>query len=193
VRRLRGEESGYSLVELVIVMAIMGTVLAAISAMFVTGIHAQSDLDNRFQAQVNLNTAISKLRREVHNACGISAGYTTSVITLQMPTSNPPPQPPNTPCTAPTLVTWCTSGSGSRYKLWRVPGVLTCATATAGARPYADYVTNSGPFTSYTAANIPQSQLGKLHVHFVVAVKPSAPSASLYALDDDLIMRNSAT
>jgi type II secretory pathway pseudopilin PulG len=191
--KLLREESGYSLVELVVVMAMMGGVLAAISSMFVTGMHAQSDLDSRFQAQVNLNLAMTKLRREAHSACGISAGYTTSVITLQMPTSNPPPQPPNTPCTAPTLVTWCTSGSGSRYALWRVPGVLACTTSTTGSKRYADYLTSSTPFTSYTAANIPNSQLGKLHVRFVVSTRPSAPSASLYTIDDDIVLRNSAT
>jgi hypothetical protein len=159
--------------------------------MFVTGIHAQTDLDTRFQAQVNLNQAISKLRREAHGSCGLSSGFTSSVITLQIP-STTVPQPPATPCTSPTLVTWCTTGSGSRYALWRVPGVLTCTTTATGARRYADYITNSGPFT-YTAANIPNAQLAKLHVHFNVSLKPSSPSASLYALDDDLILRNSAT
>jgi hypothetical protein len=51
----------------------------------------------------------------------------------------------------------------------------------------------SAVFTSYTAANIPQAQLGKLHVHFGVSIKPAAPSASTYAIDDDIILCNSAT
>ncbi|HEV8460131.1 MAG TPA: hypothetical protein VGQ38_05425 [Gaiellaceae bacterium] len=109
-----------------------------------------------------------------------------------MPTSNPPPQPPNTPCTAPTLVTWCMSGSGSRWALWRVPGVLTCTTTTTGSKRYSDYITGSSVFT-YTAADVPNSKLAKLDVQFVANTKPSSPSANTYAIDDDIILRNSAT
>jgi prepilin-type N-terminal cleavage/methylation domain-containing protein len=189
VNRARQEEGGYSLVELVVVMAILGTIMAAISALFVSGIRSQSDLDSRFQAQVQLNTAVVKLRREAHNACGLRAGYTTSSITLNMPTSNPPPQPPDTPCTVPTTITWCTIGSGTRYALYRVAG--TTCTAT-NAKLYADYITSAAVFPSYTAMNSANSTLARLHVRFPVKVKTSTV-ASPYLLDDDIVLRNSAT
>jgi prepilin-type N-terminal cleavage/methylation domain-containing protein len=184
----RREEGGYSLIELVVVMAILGTVMAAIAALFTSGIRSQTDLDARFQAQVQLNTAVVKLRREAHNACGLRSGWTTSSITLNMPAANPPPQPPDTPCTVPTTITWCTIGSGSRYALYRVAG--TTCTAT-NAKLYADYITSAAVFPSYSPTNVANSTLARLHVRFPIKVKVSTV-ASPYMLDDDIIMRNSS-
>jgi prepilin-type N-terminal cleavage/methylation domain-containing protein len=190
VDRIGAEEGGYSLVELVVTMAILGTIMASISALFVSGIRSQADLDTRFQAQVQLNTAVVKLRREAHNACGLRAGYTTSSITLNMPTGNPPPQPPDTPCTVPTTITWCTIGSGTRYALYRVAG--TTCTAT-NAKLYADFITSAAVFPTYTAMNSANSTLARLHVRFPVNVKTNSTVASPYLLDDDIVLRNSAT
>jgi prepilin-type N-terminal cleavage/methylation domain-containing protein len=190
VDRVRHEDGGYSLVELVVTMAILGTVMAAIASLFVSGIRSQADLDSRFQAQVQLNTAVVKLRREAHNACGLRAGYTTSAITLNMPTANPPPQPPDTPCTVPTTITWCTIGGGSRYALYRVAG--TTCTAT-NAKLYADYITTAAVFPTFTAMNLANSTLARLHVRFPVNVKTNSSVASPYLLDDDIVLRNSAS
>ena len=197
VKRLRGrtgrarqEEGGYSLVELVVTMAILATVLGGISTLFVSGINSQNDLNSRFQAQVNLNLALVELRREGHSACGLFAGYTTSSVTLDMPTSNPPPQPPATPCSAPTYVTWCTIGAGHRYALYRVAG--TTCTAT-GAKKYADYITVAAVFPTFTAENPANSTLATLQVHFPVNVKSNASSTSPYTVDDSIVLRNSAT
>jgi prepilin-type N-terminal cleavage/methylation domain-containing protein len=188
VNRVRQEEGGYSLVELVITMAILGTVMAAIASLFVSGISSQSDLDARFQAQVNLNTAVVKLRREAHAACGLRSGWTTSVITLNMPSSNPPPQPPDTPCTVPTTITWCTIGSGTRYALYRVAGT-TCT--VTNAKMYADYITSAAVFPTYTPTSVANSTLARLHIRFPIKVKASTV-ASPYLLDDDIVMRNSS-
>src|SRR5882757_5430087 len=84
-RRVGREQGGFTVIELIVAMAILGVVLAAISSLFTSGIHAQSDLDARFQAQVNLNTAVGKLRREAHGACAVRVGWTTSSITFNIP------------------------------------------------------------------------------------------------------------
>src|SRR5664279_4348441 len=113
-RRVGRNEGGYSLVELAVTVAILGTVMTAVSVLFEGG----------FQSQVNLNIAVGKLRREAHGACGLAAGNTTSSITLNLPATGTPPQPPATPCTPSVVIpiTWCTIGSGFRYKLYRVAG-----------------------------------------------------------------------
>ncbi len=189
-RRVGRNEGGYSLVELVVTVAILGTVMTAISVLFEGGIHAQTDLDARFQSQVQLNTAVGKLRREAHGACGLAAGYTTSSITLNLPATGTPPQPPATPCTTPSPVTWCTIGSGFRYKLYRVVG-STCT--VTNAQQYADYIKQSAVFTSFTALNLATSSLARLHIHFPINVKANGSPNSVYTIDDDIVFRNSAT
>jgi prepilin-type N-terminal cleavage/methylation domain-containing protein len=189
-RRVGREEGGYSLIELIVAMAILGVVLAAISSLFTSGIHAQSDLDSRFTAQVNLNTAIVKLRRDAHSACAVRAGWTTSVITINLPATGTF-QPPATPCSTPVAVTWCTVGSSFRYVLWRIPNSTTCTTTATGAKQYADYITVAAVFPTYTATNLAASTLGKLQIHFPINVKSNA-ATSVYTLDDDLVLRNSA-
>ena len=190
MRRVGAEERGFTLIELIVAMAILGVVLASIASLFTSGIHAQSDLDARFQAQINLNTAVVKLRRDAHGACAVRAGWTTSTITLNMPASGTF-QPPNTPCTTPAAVTWCTVGSGFRYVLWRIPNSTTCTTTATGAKQFADYIAVAAVFPSYTATNLAASTLGKLQIHFPINVKSNA-ATSVYTLDDDLVLRNSA-
>jgi prepilin-type N-terminal cleavage/methylation domain-containing protein len=191
-RRTQREEGGYSLVELVVTMAILGTVLAGLATLFESGIHSQSDLDSRFQSEIQLNTAVITRRREAHNACSLKAGYTTSSITLNMPQANPPPQPPDTPCTVPIPETWCTVGSGSRYALWRIDNSTTCVTTGGNAKKYADYISTAAVFTSYTPANIPNSMLARLHVHFPISIKANGETSPIYSLDDDIVFRNSS-
>jgi prepilin-type N-terminal cleavage/methylation domain-containing protein len=189
-RRACAEEQGFTLIELIVAMAILGIVLAAIASLFTSSIHGQSDLDARFQAQVNLNTAVVKLRRDAHGACAVRAGWTTSTITLNMPSAGTF-QPPDTPCSVPTAVTWCTVGSNFRYVLWRIPGSTTCTTTAAGAKQFADYIAVAAVFPSYTATNLAASTLGKLQIHFPINVKSNG-ATSVYTLDDDLVLRNSA-
>jgi prepilin-type N-terminal cleavage/methylation domain-containing protein len=192
VRRAQRGEGGYSLVELVVTMAILGTVLGGLATIFEAGIHSQSDLDSRFQSEIQLNTSMIKLRREAHNSCGLRAGYTTSLITLNMPQANPPPQPPDTPCTVPIPETWCTVGSGTRYALWRIDNSSTCVTTGGNAKKYADFITTAAVFTSYTPESSATGILARLHVHFPIGIKANGETSSSYQLDDDIVFRNSS-
>ena len=44
-------EGGYTLVEMLVVMAILGVVISGLTTIFVSGSHAELDLNRRFQAQ----------------------------------------------------------------------------------------------------------------------------------------------
>ena len=181
--RLRGER-GYSLVEMLVTMVIMGVVMTALTTLFVQASNAEQDMNNRFQAQQQARLALEKMRREVHCAqVGTPTGQSSSVtITL-----------PSYCKTGSGSVTWCTrSVSTNRYALYRVVG----ATCSGGVK-WADYLapssaapTCSGALCIFTYYAQSASSLAKLHVDFPVNMKPSK-STEMYELQDDLVLRNS--
>jgi prepilin-type N-terminal cleavage/methylation domain-containing protein len=108
---LRGE-SGYSLVEMLTVMVIMGVVFAGITDVFVAGSKAQAEQDRRFQAQLSTRVAMDKLRNDIHCATDTSP-YAANSVTLLRPSG----------CGG--NVSWCTvavSGYTDRYALYRQLG-----------------------------------------------------------------------
>jgi prepilin-type N-terminal cleavage/methylation domain-containing protein len=174
VRRLRGE-GGYTLIEMLTVLLIFGTVMTALMALFVQGTNAEVDMQNRFQAQQEARLALNKLRREAHCASAVSA-YSQTSITLTMASYCP---------TAHSSVTWCTvSIATSRYGLYRKSG----GTCDATGVKFADYLTTGNVFTAYSAQST--SSLAKLSVLFPVNPKPKRPIDS-YQLSDDIVLRNS--
>jgi prepilin-type N-terminal cleavage/methylation domain-containing protein len=166
-------QDGYTIIELLVSMAILGVVMGAVTVLFVQASTAELDLQNRFQAQQSARLALDKLRRETHCASAASVATSTSV-TLTLATYCP---------TGSGSVTWCTVGSGNRFALRRKVGT----TCDGAGVLWADYLT-SGDVFSYT----PQSttSLAKLHVDFPVNVKPSK-SVQAYELVDDIVLRNS--
>src|SRR5262249_10812817 len=64
---VRGEK-GYSLVEMLTVMAIMGIVLGGLTQVFTSASKADIDMNNRFNAQEQTRLAPDKLRRDIHCA-----------------------------------------------------------------------------------------------------------------------------
>ena len=186
VRLLRGlrRERGYSLVEMLIVLSIMGIVMGSLSTVFVQASNSEADMNNRFQAQLGARLALDKMRREVHCGSVASPAGSSSSVTLTLPSY----------CkTGSGSITWCTRNiSTNRYGLFRVVG-STCS----GGVKWADYLAPSSSATvcsgalcifSYTAQST--SSLAKLHVDFPVNVKPSR-SVDMYELQDDIVLRNS--
>ena len=90
LRRLRGER-GYTLVELLVVLAIFTTVVTALVALFTSGAKAELDMNRRFEAQQNARLALDRMRRELHCASGITAAPNTAVssITVTLPSQCP--------------------------------------------------------------------------------------------------------
>ena len=65
-------EAGYSLVEMITVMAIMSIVLGGITQVFTSASKADIDMSNRFQAQQNTRLALDKLRADTHCAYDVT-------------------------------------------------------------------------------------------------------------------------
>lgn len=168
------DERGYTLVEMLTVLVIFGTVMSALLVLLVQGTNAELDMNNRFQAQQDARLALDKIRRETHCASAVTVSSASSV-TLSLPSYCP---------TGNGSVTWCTVSLGtSRYGLFRKAGA-TCD--STGVR-WADHLTTANVF-SYAAQS--STSLAKLSVDFPVNVKPSR-TVDTYELKDDIVLRNS--
>ena len=173
IRTLLAAERGYSLVELLTVMAIMGVVMTGVTALLVSGANAEVDMNGRFQAQQAARVAFDKIRRDGHCASVAAlTGQTQATLTL--------------PSTCGSQLSWCTVAVGSsttRYALYRQSG-STCG--TSGVK-WADYLTSGNVFT-YTAQS--SQSLAKLSVDLPVNLRPSR-TFETYELKGDIALRNS--
>jgi prepilin-type N-terminal cleavage/methylation domain-containing protein len=168
------DERGYTLIEMLTVLVIFGTVMSALMVLLVHGTNAEVDMNNRFQAQQDARLALDKIRREAHCATAVSVSSASSV-TLSLPSYCP---------TGNGSVTWCTVSLGtSRYGLYRKAGA---ACDSTGVR-WADHLTTANVF-SYAAQG--PTSLAKLSVDFPINVKPSR-TVDTYELKDDIVLRNS--
>ena len=193
LRRLRREERGYTLMELLVVMTILGIVMGGITTIFVSGGTAELDLNRRFQAQQQARLALDRIRGDIHCASKAisSTGQSTMVIntypSLRLNVAN---------CNAALpYVYWCVitvSTTPPEYQLWRttsnaVPSASTCTSTDTSRALVADYLINSTAFP--TTAAIPNHGLETVDVDFQVSVNPTA-GKDVYELKDSIVARN---
>jgi type II secretory pathway pseudopilin PulG len=176
LRRLE-REGGYSLVETITVLAILGGVMGSLTGLFVAGTKSEVDLNKRFEAQLNARLALTKLRREVH--CASSATATATSVTLTLESF----------CrTGNGQVTWCVvSISGGRHGLFRKTG----ATCDATGVKWADHlVALTTPFAFFSYTPQTTDSLAKLELDVPVDIDLDDPSPA-YRLEDAFVLRNS--
>jgi prepilin-type N-terminal cleavage/methylation domain-containing protein len=152
IRARLAQEDGMTLIELVTTMAILGFVLTGIVAVFSSGLHAQVDMDQRFQAQQNARLALVGMRNDIRTAClAPTIGGSGASVTLSYGCSSG---------VASSWVTWCASSSNgvAPFGLYRQTSqscaynngtkraeALTCATAGGScASPVFAYTPVSG-------------------------------------------------
>jgi prepilin-type N-terminal cleavage/methylation domain-containing protein len=169
-------ERGYTLVELLSVMAILALVMLGVTSLYLSGVRSQAKLTAQFQGEIALHVGLDKMRIDVHASCSQTAQSSTS-ITLSLP-----------PCDGTNLVTWCTASNNGAYSLYRKIG-STCS----GGTDFADYLTSGSVFT-YTAQNSPAGSYAqpRLHVNMTFNADPTAASSAQFHVVDDLVFRNGA-
>jgi prepilin-type N-terminal cleavage/methylation domain-containing protein len=170
--RLRGA-AGYTLIELLTVMVILGVVLTGLTTMFTAGVRAEMRANREYRAQQNARLALDQMRRELHCASQITAasyGTAVSTITVTLPAI--------CPGTA-TTVTYATQlVSANRHRLTRA--------ANGGAAVVvADYLTSDTIFTYYVPAS------GTLGVDIPVDID-TTDTSSEWRLQDDIVLRNTS-
>ena len=66
------------MLELVMVLAILGTVVGALTTLFVQATNAEFESNRRFQAQQGARIAIDKMRREIHCSSAVTPAGATA-------------------------------------------------------------------------------------------------------------------
>jgi prepilin-type N-terminal cleavage/methylation domain-containing protein len=171
LRARLSSESGYSLIELLTALVILGTVTSAVTVLFLQASTAQVDMNRRYEAQQDARVAVDKMRREIHCASAITPTGVSSAIAVTLPS-----QCPSAGGTA-TTVTYDVVGSGQRFQLRRNSVVLT------------DYVSEQSAF-DYTAP-VAGTSLGKLRVTLPINIEPTN-GVKEWRLVSDIVLRNTS-
>lgn len=192
---LPADERGFTLVELITVMAILATIVTTLTGLFVSASRAEADLNGRFQAQEQGRQALDTLRRELHCASVASSltntGYTTTTrngatyypaIAATLPAGCSTGSP-----SATTYVAWCTRASGARYALYRVSSATSYSSCpSSGGVAWATQLTSPYAF-SITG----QSATGLAGVGIYLPVNAGQSTTGTYLVADDIVLRNS--
>ena len=167
-RRL-GDESGFTLVEMMITLFLLGVLLAALSQAFASGLRASSDSSSRVSGQEMLRTSLDRLEFEARCASGATLGGSGASVELSLPTQ----------CThAAGTFTWCvTGGQLVRYA---------ATTCTGTGDVFASNVTTPTPFSVITASGL----LPRLQISLAVNTTGRASDAA--SVTDVIAMRNDA-
>lgn len=177
------DERGYSLVEMLVVMAILGVVISGLTTIFVSGSRAEVDLNRRFQGQQQARLALDKMRADLHCATAAQVQTINTYNGVAISASN---------CSTATI-DWCLVASAKmtgRYALYRTTSTTNkCAAADTGRLLVADYLTrNTGVFTTLT--NVSNGSLEVVNVDFPISVNPTS-TRDVYELKDMIVARNS--
>jgi prepilin-type N-terminal cleavage/methylation domain-containing protein len=216
LRRLRHHD-GFTLTEMIVVLAILGTVLAALVGAFTSASRHQIDLTRRENAYANARLALQRMRADIHCAGGSPSvdqnafgGFT---LTL---TENHQGQDAWCPGVIPAGSTtngvqWCTvqhSGSTTRWVLFRFLGNDPTDCGGSGsstfevdyiAAPPAGWPTNTNttlPPTSWNGniwpdpATCASGSLPTIGVDLSVALDPVNFPKENYELRDEIALRN---
>jgi prepilin-type N-terminal cleavage/methylation domain-containing protein len=145
-----GGDAGFTLTEMLVVMAILGVILAGLTQLLVSALHSQTDQTVRAQGQQDARLALAKLRREIHCGGTVSPNpngiWPTKAITITLGSWCP------TNSAGSVSVTWCTSATAP-YTLWRYPHSTDlsagsyAAACTGSGRSWANDVVNAGGVT----------------------------------------------
>jgi Tfp pilus assembly protein PilW len=190
IRARLAEEKGQTLIEMITTMAMLSFVMAAVAVLFVSGLHAQTDMNQRFQAQQNARLALTQMRSDIRNSCMAPQVYATpasatplasgvfgakvvlaSACSAGVATSN---------------VAWCADSAtaAAPFGLYKQTG--TACAYNNGVRRADQLKTNAVFALSTTSGRRPE-----LAVSFPIDANLSTPNG-VYTLSDTVMARNSA-
>ena len=186
-------EEGFSLVELVMVMAVMLIVLAPLTGSFVSALNAQVDQTRRFDAQQNARQALERMRKDIHCAHGVTDPFTNTsggqTIVMTQTNTTGTAECPGLVQTNASAVQWCSipvTGAANRYRLYRENDPNNACDGSASTF-MVDYLTQANLWASPTCVS---GQYATVAVTLPVAVDPVYHASSTYRLSDQIALRN---
>jgi type II secretory pathway pseudopilin PulG len=189
IKRLR-QELGYTVIELIMVMAVLGFVVGGITTAFVSGSKAQVDLSQRFVGQQNARLALASLRSSIHTACSATVPQTGRLYLYPYYSI----QNNVVTCGANPTTVWCTGTSAYnavRYNLFQ-NSAASCASPPVG-KLWADYLTTNAIFTVNTPGT---GQRASVTVTLTVNTNKASSATTTvdrYQLTDTIVLRNGPT
>ena len=135
-------QDGFTLVEMLVVLTILGIVLAGLTVLFTGAMSSETDQTNRAVVQQDARLGLDRLRREIRCASDITtpSGYPASAVTITLGSYCPT-------AGGATTVTWCTKDKNGTappvagaqpYTLWRYTGAACSGTGTKWASNLVD-------------------------------------------------------
>jgi prepilin-type N-terminal cleavage/methylation domain-containing protein len=84
VRRRLAADDGYTMTEMLVVLAILVVVLGSLTTLFVSASRAELELTRRVEAQQNARLALDSLRNEIHCARALTPASATAVSSITL-------------------------------------------------------------------------------------------------------------
>jgi prepilin-type N-terminal cleavage/methylation domain-containing protein len=198
ITRCASAQAGYTLVETLVVLALLGIVVGALVDGFVSASRAQTDQTARASDQETAREVLELMRKDIHCASGAEAQPTLDSLgvptgtgyTLQLSVSQGQ-------CLGVTNlsngVQWCSvsvGGSTVRYAVYRT---ISGNCGAADALFEVDYITNYGSVTGGNIWSLSPCSTGRLQavtVDMPINADPVTRPDRVYELKDSIAMRN---
>lgn len=162
------DDAGYTLVELMVAMVLLGILMGGLTQLFVSAERANTAATARMTSQQDVRLAFDRLEYDARCAQKATIQSSGAGVDLTFPTQT-------IPCAHATGdVSWCVN-SGS---LVRVPGT----SCTGTGQDYIDSVTSATPFSCYTVPGV-TSPLPELEVALTVNTTPTVSGDGTTATD----------
>jgi prepilin-type N-terminal cleavage/methylation domain-containing protein len=191
-RRLAAQD-GFTLPELLAVMAVLLIILGSLTGAYVSALNAQVDQTRRFDDQENARQALDRMRKDIHCAHGVSdpfgndSGGQTIVLTETNVTGTA--ECPGLLQTNASAVQWCTipvGGATDRFRLYRENDANNACDGHDSTF-MVDYLTRADIWGSPTCIT---TQFPTVAVIMPVNVDPVNHAVSTYTLRDEIALRN---
>jgi prepilin-type N-terminal cleavage/methylation domain-containing protein len=194
-RRLVADD-GFTLIELMTVMAILLVILAPLSNAFFTAFNNQADRLRRFDSQENARQVLDRMRKDIHCAHAVTGSTANAsggiTVVLTETNSSGVVDCPGIVQQNASAVQWCTipvAGATNRFRLYREndPSALCDGTVSTFM---VDYLTQADLWSIPTC---PTGNYPTLAVSLPINPDPVNHPLSTYTLGDRIALRNADT